>query len=403
MKKRSILRRHWLTMVILVLFFFWLGFFIAEYIVNVNLTKYNVEVVSDRISKEDIDQEFFLEALKKYDSDGNFTGSYSYSSVKPIDIFENSDITIYEENDKLIISIKAKHFISTEANTISKDSLSRFEKVVKKVILFHDSEAIISTPTESNHISGSYIGLASMALGFVISFVIYFVYYKRHPESSIYIYDNENIFSTPFHKNYWKKAYDSVRKLKIFDMCLIALLFALQMVVKLFKIPSGFSNLGLGITFLVFATICMLYGPFWGLFVGFFSDILGYVLVPNPTGATFFIGYSIQAMLTGFVYGFFLYKTDITFSKAFLCRLIVNILLNGVLGAFLWGYVSDFPLPATITYMVTITLPKNIIYLFPQSILLYGFLILVLPLFEKKNIVSKEIIEASLKNKRKSL
>ena len=108
-------------------------------------------------------------------------------------------------------------------------------------------------------------------------------------------------------------------------------------------------------------------------------------------------------MLTGFVYGFFLYKTDISFSKAFLARLVVNILLNGVLGAFLWGYISNFSLPATITYMVTITLPKNIIYVFPQSILLYGFLILVLPLFEKKNIVSKEIIEASIKNHKKSL
>jgi hypothetical protein len=53
--------------------------------------------------------------------------------------------------------------------------------------------------------------------------------------------------------------------------------------------------------------------------------------------------------------------------------------------------------------MITITLPKNIIYLFPQSVFLYIFLILVLPLFEKKNIVAKEIIDASLKNKKKSL
>lgn len=403
MKKRSILRRHWLTLSILVLFFFWLGFFITEYIYNINFSQYNIEVMSDEIVLENISKDFFLDALKKYDENGNFTGKYSYSSVNPTDIFENSDITVTRDGSKLSFSIKASYFKNASANTVSKESLDRFSKVMNKVILFHDNEAKISEPTTSNYISGLYVGLMAMAVGFIVAFMIYLIYYKKHPNSVDYIYDNENIFSTPFHKNYWKSAYNEVRKLKMFDMCLIALLFALQMVIKVFRIPSGFSNLGLGITFLVFATISMLYGPFWGMFVGFFSDILGYVLFPNPTGATFFIGYSFQAMLTGFVYGFFLYKTDISFSKAFLCRLVVNILLNGVLGAFLWGYVSNFNFPATMTYMITITLPKNIIYLFPQSVLLYIFLILVLPLFEKKNIVSKEVIEASLKNKKKGL
>ena len=78
MKKRSILRRHWLTLVILVLFFFWIGFFVTEYIYNVNFSKYNIEFVSDKITINDISEEFFLEGLKKRDKDGNFTGEYSY-------------------------------------------------------------------------------------------------------------------------------------------------------------------------------------------------------------------------------------------------------------------------------------------------------------------------------------
>ena len=392
-------------MLILVFFFFWLGFFITEYIYNVNFSSYSVEFTSEEIDSKDIDVDFFLKALEKYvsDEEGNLVKTYSYASVKPESFFENEDIIVDQKENVLSITIKSKYFMSPEANTISSDSFNRFSKVMNKVIFYNDSQAIISTPTNDNYLPGIYIGLGSLLLGFVVVFLIYVLYYKKHPDTFSFVYDNENIFSTPFHKNYWKQAYSSVRRVKTFDMCLIALLFALQMVVKLFKIPSGFSNLGLGITFLVFATICMLYGPIWGLFIGFFSDVLGYVLFPTPSGATFFIGYSFQAMLTGFVYGFFLYKTDITFSKAFLCRLVVNILLNGVLGAFLWGYISNFSLPATITYMITITLPKNIIYLFPQTVLLYGFLILVLPLFEKKNIICKEIIEASIKNKKKRL
>jgi ECF transporter S component (folate family) len=299
----------------------------------------------------------------------------------------------------MTIEIKSKYFISSDAQTVSQDSQNRFDKVMNKVIKYHDEDAFVASSVVEHHLSGSLVGGCSLLIGAFIILIIYFIYYKRHELEELIQYDNVNIFSTPFHRNYWQSAIDEVRKMKVFDMCLIALLFALQIVVKIFKIPSGFSNLGLGITFLIFATTCMIYGPIWGLFIGFFSDLLGFFLFPNPTGTTFFIGYSLQAMLSGFVYGFFLYKTDIKFSKTLICRLVINICLNGVLGAFLWGYVTHLNFSATLAYMISVTLPKNIIYLFPQAFILYLFLLLVLPLFEKKNIISKEVIKASIKKK----
>ena len=139
---------------------------------------------------------------------------------------------------------------------------------------------------------------------------------------------------------------------------------------KFISIPSGFANLGLGLTYLIFAYICLIYGPIWGLIIGFSSDIFGFIMKPT----IFHPGYTLQAMLTGFVYGLFLYKTDLKFSKVLLCRIIINIFLNGIFGAFLWGSYADLTLDATITYMNVVCLPKNIIYLIPQSALLYFFL-----------------------------
>ena len=176
--------------------------------------------------------------------------------------------------------------------------------------------------------------------------------------------------------------------MKIFDMCLISILFSLQLCMKFITIPSGFANLGIGLTYLIFVYITLIYGPLWGLVIGFGSDMIGFIMRPT----TFHPGYTIQAMLTGFVYGLCFYKTDIRFSKTLFSRIIVNILLNGILGAFLWGDFAGLNHDATMTYMILVSLPKNIIYLFPQSILLYLFLQASVPILIMNRIVPKEVL-----------
>ena len=56
------------------------------------------------------------------------------------------------------------------------------------------------------------------------------------------------------------------------------MLFALMMVCKIFALPSGFSNLGISLTYLFSSIIGLIYGPIAGLTIGFFSDFLGYFL-----------------------------------------------------------------------------------------------------------------------------
>ena len=214
-----------------------------------------------------------------------------------------------------------------------------------------------------------YGGLAAFAM-FLFSIAFFFIIIKAKNEDYLVdIVDNEKIYSTPFHKSYWKNSLKPFKNIK--DMVVLAMLLALVCVFKLIKIPSGFGALGIGFTYLILAVIGMIYGPIVGLFTGAFSDIMGFVIA--PTGGMFFIGYTLDAVVSCFLYGIFFYKTKLTYTKCLMVRTIINLVVNVVFGS-LWYmivFVGDFTYEGYMTYMTFISLPKNLIYLLPQSIVLF--------------------------------
>ena len=382
MRMKFLFKQYWIILLTTMILFFWLGFFIAEKTMNTDDSYYSILVDSDVIEVEDIDVNFFLDALRKIDKDCNV--SYSYSTVKPISFFENNDIIISSKYDGILIEIKASYFIGNKEDSLSSASEERFIKVMEKVIDFHDEKARLYTTEFFAFI----VGIIGLVIGFFIFSLLMYLFRNKLPVPNEKIYNSGNIFKWPISIKYWNKSIDSVKKIKIFDMCLIAILFALQILMKFVSIPSGFANLGLGLTYLIFAYICLIYGPIWGLIIGFSSDVIGFIMKPT----IFHPGYTLQAMLTGFVYGLCFYRTDLKFSKVLLCRIIINILLNGIFGAFLWGGYAELSLDATIVYMFAVSLPKNIVYLFPQSLLLYFFLKASVPLMIRKGLVPKEVL-----------
>ncbi|MDR2516948.1 MAG: folate family ECF transporter S component [Spirochaetaceae bacterium] len=66
----------------------------------------------------------------------------------------------------------------------------------------------------------------------------------------------------------------------------------------------------------------MLLGPGWSTLIAVLGDLLGMLLFPK---ASFFIGYTVSAALTGFVYGLFLHNTKTR--KQFFARLVVSNLI----------------------------------------------------------------------------
>ena len=111
-------------------------------------------------------------------------------------------------------------------------------------------------------------------------------------------------------------------------MVITAFMIALSVVLsKLVSINISFLRIGFG--FLPIAILAILYGPVVAA-VGYgLADLIGAWLF--PTGA-FFPGFTLSAVLTGLIFGFVLYKKEVTIIRALIASALVclgvNLLLN---------------------------------------------------------------------------
>lgn len=353
---------------------------------TINFYNSNYEIVfsvNEEFDYEKLDDQDYLISIKN-----------THEKYKEIDVekmIKNEDVSIEYSNNEYKITTGYEYY-ETFFISSSKEKGTRVKQFFKDAINNLVSEDAIVTYKYSdiyivtNKINIYLVGSITSLLG-VGLLTTYLVLNKDKKE---FVYDNKLVFKTPFHKEYFKDSFkflDSTKKIVT-----IAMLFSLMMVCKLFSLPSGFSNLGISLTYLFFSLICLIYGPSAGLMIGFFSDVLGHFLF-NKYGAPFYFGYTIQAMLTGFVYGLCFYKTRITFTRCFIARVIVNLLLNVIWGSICFGDLMGYDYETTKMYALIIALPKNLIYLVPQSMVLYIFLKFVSPILYRNKLINKTIYE----------
>ncbi|MDD6302399.1 MAG: ECF transporter S component [Bacillales bacterium] len=317
-------------------------------------------------------------------------------------LIKNNDFTITNnsKNNYTIITktryyetsfISSKQKIINRAQTFVKYAL--YDYVVDTSLIEFESADI---GVINHSFSPWYGGLFATIGGLIIASISCAFFYKKSNEFKR-IEDNETIFHTPFHKKYWSYAIHSLKDVK--SIVTLAMLFSLVLISKLFKLPSGFGDLGLGFSFIFLATIAWIYGPVVGLFIGMFSDVLGYFI--GSSALSFNPLYTIQAMLAVFVYGLCFYRTKINFSKVLLSRLIINMILNALYGSFLMVLMyfnagkitSDTFLNAFKVYAIMLSLPKNIVYLLPQTITLFIVFKSIGKLLARFNYIEKDIGE----------
>ena len=110
----------------------------------------------------------------------------------------------------------------------------------------------------------------------------------------------------------------------VFTSFMIALSVVLS---KLVSINISFLRIGFG--FLPIAVLAIMYGPYVAAIGYGVTDLLGAWLF--PTG-TFFPGFTVSAVLTGLIFGWVLYKKEVTFVRALIASalvcLTVNLLIN---------------------------------------------------------------------------
>jgi ECF transporter S component (folate family) len=108
---------------------------------------------------------------------------------------------------------------------------------------------------------------------------------------------------------------------KVKKVVLAGLLLAILIVFERF-ISVETQILRLSFAYVPYILIGTLLGPVWGALIGVAGDLLGMLLMPK---ASFFAGFTLNALLTGLVYGLFLYKAPS--NKAYLVRLVISILI----------------------------------------------------------------------------
>ena len=120
----------------------------------------------------------------------------------------------------------------------------------------------------------------------------------------------------------------TARPIDLRQLTVSALLIALDVVfTRILAINTPLMKIGLGFT--AVALSAMLYGPYWAALTAALGDLIGALLF--PTGA-YFPGFTVTAALTGLIFGFFLYRRERAWLRAFLAALtncfFITLILN---------------------------------------------------------------------------
>lgn len=197
---------------------------------------------------------------------------------------------------------------------------------------------------------------------------------------------------SPLTKAYWKSAMSEFKSTKtiVLASVFIALYVALSSIFIQIPLPLGLGNQRVYFTFMVVSLGALIYGPIMGMAVGVVSDLLAFLI--HPSGA-FFIGYTITALVVGFTYGIFFYKTKISILKIIICKFCVNMFVNVPLNG-LWdsilagkGYLA----------LVSVRIPKNLIMLPIEILLIYIVFSRLLPILSKQKIIKECPFENKIK------
>ena len=165
------------------------------------------------------------------------------------------------------------------------------------------------------------------------------------------------------------------KNLRSLVMC--AMLMAITIVISSLTVQIG-DYIKIGFSFVATELAYMLFGPVVGAVFGGTADVLAYLV--KPTGA-FFPGFTISGILSGLLYGTYLYKKPVSFTRILFVKAIAAVFLNMLLGTYwltlLYGKGFMVLLPMRVI--------KNLIMLPINSILFYS----IAKMFEKMGIRQK--------------
>lgn len=104
----------------------------------------------------------------------------------------------------------------------------------------------------------------------------------------------------------------------------VSLLIALQIILTRFlSIETPIVRIGFG--FIPLALTAIMFGPVWGGAAAALSDVIGMVIFPK---GAYFPGFTLSALLSGVIYGVFLYKKPVTIIRVSIAVLLVTLFID---------------------------------------------------------------------------
>ena len=423
----KILKKGWFVIVVLIITFTALGFFIpwtfckgSGRVINFKYTTKLDIKLDDFTSDKNINK---VKVLEYSYYTGNSVSTYKYVNIKKIeayevddhyqiivnvDAFDDSNIKSKESTAKGFMRnltlIVAESYINLDeypdkVETKTAKDGTTYDVTIKGVselfdVDFYENNSLDAAGNlltkESKYKKNDMIILGIIigaSVGIVIGFVVVIVLgykFSDKLDREEEIFDNETVFKTPFHKLYWVLSSKELKSVK--KMVIIALLLALTLVSKLLVLPSGFGTLGFRFGLIFLSAAAMIGGPIPALIIGALSDILGFFLFESGSGP-FNPIFTLSAMLTCFIYALCFYRTNISFTKCLIARILVNFICNfliegtGQMIVYGYGY----------KWLFLTSLPKQVAYLIPQSIIIYIVLITVAPIAADTNFIDEKI------------
>ncbi|EHO52822.1 hypothetical protein HMPREF9099_01202 [Lachnospiraceae bacterium oral taxon 082 str. F0431] len=117
----------------------------------------------------------------------------------------------------------------------------------------------------------------------------------------------------------------SYRELKkVRTITTVAMFVALSIILGAFTVPIG-NFLKIGFSSLTTVSVGYLFGPIVGSVFGAITDVVKYAI--KPTGP-FFPGFTLNAIIAGFIYGSILYKKQVEYKEDFYCRVFCKSVLQ---------------------------------------------------------------------------
>ena len=114
----------------------------------------------------------------------------------------------------------------------------------------------------------------------------------------------------------------------------IALLIAAEVVLGRLGIMTPI--VAINFSFVPLVVNAILFGPITAAVSSGLADIIGSMMMPQGLG-TYFPGYTISALLTGFIYGLILYKKPKKMSRIILASAVTSVVISLGLSTF-WVY-----------------------------------------------------------------